>query len=52
MSLPARHWRVLVREQAGTESESTYEQPAGERPPIPGDRPNALDASHDPARRA
>jgi hypothetical protein len=35
VSLPARYWRVLVREQDGTESESTYEQPAGEPPPIP-----------------
>jgi len=35
VSLPARHWRVLVREQDGTESESTYKQPAGEPPPIP-----------------
>ncbi len=35
MSLPARHWRVLVREHDGTETESTYEQPTGEPPPIP-----------------
>ena len=35
MSLPARHWRVLVREHDGAESEGTYKQPAGEPPPIP-----------------
>lgn len=35
MSLPPRHWRVLVREHDGSESESTYEQPPGEPPPIP-----------------
>jgi hypothetical protein len=35
VSLPARHWRVLVREHDGGESESTYEQSAGEPPPIP-----------------
>jgi transcriptional regulator with XRE-family HTH domain len=35
MSLPPRHWRVLVREHDGSESESTYEQPGGEPPPIP-----------------
>lgn len=35
VSLPARHWRVLVREHDGTESEATYKQPAGEPPPIP-----------------
>jgi hypothetical protein len=29
-----RYWRVLVREHGG-ESEATYEQPAGEPPPIP-----------------
>ncbi len=30
MSLPPRHWRVLVREHDGSESESTYEQPGGD----------------------
>jgi hypothetical protein len=35
VSLPARHWRVLVREHDGGESEGIYEQPAGEPPPIP-----------------
>jgi hypothetical protein len=35
VSLPARCWRVLVREQDGGESEGIYEQPAGEPPPIP-----------------
>ena len=35
VSLPARHWRVLVREHDGAESEGTYKQPAGEPPPIP-----------------
>jgi hypothetical protein len=35
VSLPPRYWRVLVREQDGSESEWTYEQPPGEPPPIP-----------------
>jgi hypothetical protein len=35
VSLPARYWRVLVREHDGGESEGTYEQRAGEPPPIP-----------------
>jgi hypothetical protein len=35
VSLPSRYWRVLVREQDGSESEWTYEQPPGEPPPIP-----------------
>jgi hypothetical protein len=35
VSLSPRYWRVLVREQDGGESEFTYEQPAGEPPPIP-----------------
>jgi hypothetical protein len=35
VSLPTRHWRVLVREHDGGESEGIYEQPAGGPPPIP-----------------